>query len=257
MGGNGFVGSAFFRQTNARGYSVTIISRQNYTDFVGRSCDIFINAAGNSKKYVSDKDPKTDFDASVRTVCDSLHDFRYDSYVLCSSCDVYEDVSDQKKNREDSAIDQTKISRYGFHKLIAEQLVRYEVGHHLILRLGGFVGPGLKKNPIYDILTRRPLWLHPDSRLQYISTDVAASIALELLNMQVFGQTFNICGDSLVRLSDVIRMVNGNTSFNPGCPKVTYEICIERIKQYFPIPDSMATIREFLRNVQFGPEETS
>ena len=56
--------------------------------------------------------------------------------------------------------------------------MRHSTRNWLILRLGGFVGLGLKKNPIYDILQGGPLWLAPESELQFLQVEFYPNILL-------------------------------------------------------------------------------
>ena len=119
IGGGGFVGSAFVRSCAKAGKEFSIINRQNYGEFVGKRCDVLINANGNSKKFLAQKDPLQDFDASVRSVRASLIDFRHDYYIYLSSCDVYPDCSSPETTSEDQKLDVSEQSPYGFHKYLA------------------------------------------------------------------------------------------------------------------------------------------
>lgn len=249
MGGRGFVGSAYVRLLQARGIEHAVLEIDNYADFRGKSCDILVNANGNSKKFLANQDPLAEFDASIRTVCDSVHNIRYNRYVLCSTCDVYNDFADPANSREDVAIDLARQSRYGFHKHVAEQFVRHEVKSHLILRFGGFVGPGLKKNPIFDILSGGPLWLDPASRLQYIRTDAAAAAVWTLLEQGVAGETFNLCGDGLVGLNEVQERAGRRVPVQPNSPTVTYNINIDKLKRHLKVPDSRGTVFAYVDEV--------
>ncbi|MFQ5502423.1 MAG: NAD-dependent epimerase/dehydratase family protein, partial [Phycisphaerae bacterium] len=197
IGGRGFVGSAFVRLLARRQIPYEIITRENYATFRGRQCNILINADGNSRKFLADRDPTAEFAASVSSVVDTLHSISFNRYILCSTCDVYPDLGDPMMNREDAEIRTDRLSRYGFHKYLAERLVRYEVDPYLIIRFGGFVGEGLKKNPIHDILHGGPLWLDPDSALQYIRTDTAAEAVWHLVEKGLSNEIVNICGNGL------------------------------------------------------------
>src|SRR5262249_8717879 len=134
LGGNGFVGSGFARTLRAKGRQFEIVTRSNYPSYVGRACDILINANGNSKKFLAKDDPKFEFHASVASVRNSLADFRYDKYVFLSTGDVYPDRSSPKSTHEDAVIDVSKQSPYGFHKYLAELCVRHAAGSWLIVR---------------------------------------------------------------------------------------------------------------------------
>ncbi len=246
LGGNGFVGSAFARACEATGREYAVLTRANYEAHCGRACALFVNANGNSRKYLPNEQPLLDFDLSVRSVRASLVDFRYDTYVYLSSCDVYPDCSSPAATAEDSAIDVARVSRYGFHKLLAEQCVRHAAERHLIFRMGGFVGPGLKKNAIYDILRGGPLWLDPDSELQYLHTDRLARAVLRLAG-EVVNETFNIGGKGTVRLRDVMETAGRPVPVNPGAPRVRYEVNLAKVSRYVDLPETGAAVREFVR----------
>ncbi|MFQ5502750.1 MAG: NAD-dependent epimerase/dehydratase family protein [Phycisphaerae bacterium] len=246
MGGHGFVGSAFARLFQRRGVPFEIITRGNYDTFKGRRCDILVNANGNSKKFLADRDPLADFAASVNSVAKSLHDFTFERYILCSTCDVYHDLSDPKLNHEDVDIQPHRLSRYGHHKYLAEQLVQREADNYLIIRFGGFVGEGLKKNPIYDILHGGPLWLDPDSELQYIRTDTAAEAVWHFVEKGQSNEIVNVCGNGLVKLRDVMNHFGREVAVQEGSPQCVYQINIDKIQVCFPIPDSRDTVYEFV-----------
>lgn len=252
LGGRGFVGSAFARVCQAQGRPYAILDRQNYAQSVGQACDIFINANGNSKKFMAQQDPLGEFDASVRSVRASLVDFKYRCYVYLSSCDVYPDCSTPATTAEDQSIEITQQSPYGFHKYLAEQCVRHAARPWLIVRFGGFVGPGLKKNPIYDILNGGPLWLDPESELQYMHTNRAAEIVLHLLDRGVHNEIMNVCGRGVICLREVITLVGREVPVQPGSPKVRYETSIEKLSRLVDVPETRPAVIEFVKNILGG-----
>jgi nucleoside-diphosphate-sugar epimerase len=247
IGGNGFVGSAFGRACAAVGREYAVITRQNYDEFRGRACSVLVNANGNSKKFLSNDQPLLDFDLSVRSVRASLTDFRFDTYVMLSSCDVYPDCSTPATTREDDPIDVAKQSRYGFHKYLAEQCVRHAARRHLVFRMGGFVGPGLRKNAIHDILTGGPLWLDPQSELQFLPTDELARVVLRMVDDGVANDTFNACGRGVIRLAEVVRLAGRDVPVKPGAPTVRYEIGLDKISRHLTLPETRESVTEFVR----------
>ena len=246
IGGRGFVGSAFVRASVAAGREFLVVDRQNYGEVVGKSCNVLINANGNSKKYLAQQAPIQDFDASVRSVRASLTDFRYECYVYVSTCDVYPDCSSPQTTSEDQELDVSLQSPYGFHKYLAEQCVRHVAKRWLIVRFGGFVGPRMMKNPIFDILKGGPLWLAPESELQFMHTDQAANIMLSLLNRGICNDIFNICGRGVVKLREVINRTGKNIPVQPDSPRVRYEVNISKISALIEMPDTRITIFDFL-----------
>jgi len=229
IGGSGFVGSAYTRLLASRCVPHVVISRTNYDDYVGQSCDVLINANGNSKKFMAVRDPKWEFDASVRSVLHSLEDFRADKYVFLSTGDVYPDQSTPLLTKEDRQIAVKDQSRYGFHKYVAEQLVRALHPKYLILRMGGFVGQGLKKNAIHDLLTDSPLWLTEDSELQFISTDTAARLVWRLLEVSAYGETVNLGPVGTVRIGDIHARVRSKSQYHADARRVRFEICTAKL----------------------------
>ena len=206
IGANGFVGSALVRQGIAAGFSVTPITRENYDALKGEQFDTLVDAAGNSRKYLADQEPREDFRQSVEHRVQTLLDFRAEVHLHVSSVDVYEDLTSPETTREDRIIDVSRPSRYGFHKLLAEEIVRHYANDWLIVRLAGMVGPGLRKNPVYDILHELPLRIHPESRYQFMATDDAAQIALSLLKHGARRETYNVCGSGLVSPAEIATL---------------------------------------------------
>lgn len=247
LGGNGFVGSGFARWCAANGRELVVLTRTNYADYVGKRCSIFVNANGNSKKPLAAQQPLFDFDASVRSVRASLVDFQFDQYVHLSSCDVYPDCSSPATTLEEQVLDPSQQSPYGFHKSLAEQCVRHGAKRHLICRLGGFVGPGLKKNAIFDIVWGEKLWLDPDSELQFMHTDDCARIIMGLAESgAATNRTLNVCGAGVVRLREVMAWAGRSPPVNPGSPKVRYEVATAALARLTDVPPTPTVARRFV-----------
>jgi len=257
LGGKGFIGSAFSRVCAADGRPHAVIDRRNYDEYKGIRCEVLVNAAGNSRKYFSKKAPVEDFDLSVRSVRSSLVDFDYGSYVLLSSADVYPDCRFAATTPEDQDLEVAHQSPYGFHKYLAELCVRHAAPNWLIIRGGGFVGPGLKKNPIYDILRGDKLWVAPESEFQYIHTEEAASIVLSLLDQGRAGEVFNLCGRGVVRLNDVLGWVGRDVSIQPDSTVVRCELNLDKLGSLVDLPETGETLQEFvgreIGRIETGP----
>lgn len=251
LGGKGFVGSAMAREARSREHNVQIIDMDEYKTFVGRHCDLFINANGNSKKFMAEEDHNREFELSFNSVKRSLQDFPCDRYVLCSTADVYTDTSNPAKNVETTALDICGQSNYGFHKYLAEQYVRHYHNKWMICRFGGFVGHGIVKNPIFDILNNKSLWVSPQSEMQFLNTDKAAETVFEMVEQELFGEIFNIGGTGTVKLSDVIEWAGKEKSASTvkeNVPVIKYRINTEKVNRYHTIPQSTDMVRDFVEN---------
>lgn len=246
IGGRGLVGSGFVRFLEARGDEFQVIDRANYDSLRGQKCDLLINANGNSRKPLAKQAPLEEFDASVRSVRSSLIDFPCETYIHISSCDVYPDCSSPAVSREDQVLDPAKQSPYGFHKYLAEQCVMHAAPRWIVARCGGFVGPGLRKNAIFDALHGGPLWLDPASSLQFLHTDQAAGVILKLAAQAPANRVYNVCGKGVISIGEVIEAVGAPVPVQPGSPKVRYEVSIEAAQQYVEIPETRNTVLDFV-----------
>lgn len=252
LGSAGFVGSAIVAEARARGLSVLEVTRENYRP--GLSARWVVNANGNSKKYLAREQPVVDFDLSVRSVMHSLHDFPCDRYCFLSSIDVYDDVHDPAANAESAVIRRERLSTYGLHKLLAEDLVRHHAPRWLVLRMGGFVGPGLKKNSIHDLLTGREPRVHPDSRYQYQHTRHVAAAALDLLAAGTEREIFNVAGSGLMSVREVAALIPGARLPAPRGEPEIYDINTAKLASLRPIQPTRDTVAAFVRDVLAGRE---
>ena len=243
-------------EAQKRGYEVTVIEKDDYATQVGRSADLLINANGNSKKFLAAQDPAQEFDLSVRSVDRSLHDFHVRRYIHLSSIDVYPDFTHPDRNTENAPIDPQCISPYGFHKYLAEQLVRYYAKSWLLFRMGGFVGPRLWKNSVYDLLKGRPIRVNPDSEYQYLYTRDLARIVLECVEAGLEGEVFNVCGDGTISLRSIAATIPGASlsACDPKAAREHYEINVEKIKTRCALPRTEDSVRQFVADVLNGKE---
>jgi nucleoside-diphosphate-sugar epimerase len=247
LGGDGFVGSAFIRFCAKQEIDCDCIDLDNYDVFKGSDYDILINTAGNSKKYLSNERPVEDFRFSLEALLRSFFDFSFRKYIYISSIDVYPDHEDPACNREDSVMDIGKISHYGFHKYMGEKMVEHYLSDWLIIRLGGVLGPGLKKNPVFDLINDIPLRVHEDSEYQYLSTDSLAELVFGLIEQGSWGEVFNICGEGTVTLREIRSWLKKSSGYHSdNVSRERYEVSNEKIKQLFDMPDSREVAREFV-----------
>jgi nucleoside-diphosphate-sugar epimerase len=246
LGGNGFVGSGFVRYLNAINIPVTVIDRTNYDKLIGTECDVFINANGNSKKFLAKDDPKAEFQASVTSVRNSLVDFKFKKYVFLSTSDVYPDCSNSDTTSEDCPLNVSDQSPYGFHKYIAELCVQHAAKDWLIFRQGGFVGPGLKKNAVFDVLAGEKLWVNVESQFQFISTDESAKIIMELVFSGVTNQIFNLTAKGTISVSEIMRLAKVDYLDVDDSEPVHYEISTQKVEQYVTLPETFKCVQTFL-----------
>ena len=246
IGASGFVGSAFVRQALGR-FQVTEVTRDSYEEHQGKTFDVVVDASGNSRKYLADESPLLDFDASVRQRLRTIIDFPAATHVHVSSVDVYSDLSSEDLTREETLIDRSRQSPYGFHKLLAEDVVRRYAKDWLIVRLAGMVGPSLRKNPVFDILNGHELRIHAESRYQYMRTDVAAEISLWLLEQGERQVAMNICGSGLITLQEIANLAQKELRVASGAQIRVVHASTARIRALRPVETTREAIQSFLK----------
>lgn len=245
IGHRGFIGSAIADHLESRGVRHVRVGRDNYEDMRGHEADLVINAAGSSDRRRARSDPHADFAANVAATMASLFDFRCDRYVLISSVTVYPDMSDPDATHEAAEIDAGRLEPYGYHKYLAESLVRRYASSWLILRLGPLVGPGLRKNPLYDLVAQRTLFVSPRSSYSYIDTRTVAAIVWDLRAHS--NEIFNVCGLGYVGLDQVARELSIPLPDNLlRLPEEHVHINNEKLGGVLTVPTSMEAIRRFV-----------
>lgn len=240
IGSNGFVGSNLFHDLSHK-FECFGITKDNF-DKVDKKFDILINANGNSNKRLSITDPLLDFDLTVRNTLISTTKFEYDTYIYISSCEIYNDIFNPEKTKEDSEIEISKISKYALSKYLAENIVKNHCKKHLILRLSTPVGKGLKKGPIYDILHGDKLWMSPESKLQILHTNFISKFILKLIQEEIMNETINLVGNDPIGLLDIICFFSKKIDY-PGNPVVLHNINNVKANNIMQVPSSIEAVK--------------
>lgn len=256
IGANGFVGSALVEHCHREGRDFRAVTRDNYDSFKGTSCDLLINANGNSKKFLANKDPRLDFTLSVESVLKTTQDFSFKKYVHLSTCDVYTNTTSVAFNAEDVQIDISKLSHYGANKLMAESVVRHYCPSWAIFRLGGMVGANLSKNPIFDLLYGEKLFVHLDTKMQFLNTSRVAEILFST-HERFTHQIVNLAAATPISLRDIYSLIPvahqrpGILATVPDDAKpFVYEISTAKIAQATPIAiDTRTSVVQFLNTL--------
>ncbi|MSQ01143.1 MAG: NAD(P)-dependent oxidoreductase [Myxococcales bacterium] len=148
IGWSGFVGSTLRRQAvferEFRSTDIEQLCEQEY--------DCVVCAGAPGAKWLADRDPDVDR-ASLTRLTAALAGLRCRRFVLISTVDVFVSPRDVD---ETSPVD-PPTSPYGRHRRELEQWVAATLPGSVIVRLSGLVGPGLRKNALYDLLNRNQL----------------------------------------------------------------------------------------------------
>ncbi len=254
IGAQGFIGSSLAVEAGRRGYEVVAVGRNNYAAAKGQAADLLVHAAGNPRKYLDELDPVAGFAQSVAAVAQTLRDFRYGRLVQISSGAVYPHEDDPARNGEETPLAPEEMTRYGFHKWLAELVVRHYAADHLIFRVGGCVGPGLRKNALYDLLAGAPLFVHPDSEFQFMDTRDLASAVFQLHESGLAaGTVLNLAARGTVSVRQAAAWAGVRLSAEAmGQPRIRAELDVKRAGRLVPLPETAATVRRFIAQARAG-----
>jgi len=119
----------------------------------GQHFDMVVCAAAPGQKWLANREPDADR-RRIEQLMRSLQSFRCDTFVLISTVDVFRQPLGVT---EESAVELQGLQPYGLHRYELEQFARSQFARCHVVRLPGLVGPGLRKNVIYDLHHRNNL----------------------------------------------------------------------------------------------------
>lgn len=143
IGHSGFVGSTLLKQTRFE----AMFRSTNIQEIAGRDFDTVVCAGAPAQKWIANKDPRADLE-KIRQLMAHLGSMQCRTFVLISTVDVFQHPIGV---REDSPVPVEGLHAYGLHRRYLEEFVQERFANHLIVRLPGLVGPGLRKNVIFDL----------------------------------------------------------------------------------------------------------
>lgn len=144
IGFSGFVGSTLLKQASFE----SLYRSTNICDIEGQSFDTVVCAGAPAQKWIANREPEVDRQ-KIDGLIAHLKTVQCKTLILISTVDVF---SDSTGVDEETPIDECGLHAYGLHRRLLEKFVESHFPNHLIVRLPGLVGPGLRKNVIFDFL---------------------------------------------------------------------------------------------------------
>ena len=251
IGSVGFVGgylSGHFRDAGAE-----VIPVERLTPLPEEELDVVIDCNGDARRFWVNENPIDGFRASVQPVAERLARLKTAKYIYLSSIDVYgARTGDREASQEEAPLSLDGLDCYGFYKLLAERLVEFHAAEALILRLGTLIGPGLKKNPVFDAVNGDPIRQTSDSTLSLMSLEVLAE-ALDVLLETGAAGIYNITAEASISVVDMLELVSealGKDAdafiFGSELSHTDYDISIAKISRVVAMPDSKTILKQYL-----------
>lgn len=155
IGFSGFVGSTLLKQTQFE----SLYRSTNIGDIKGKAFDTVVCAGAPAQKWIANREPEADRQ-KIDALIDRLKTIQCNTFILISTVDVFQNPIGVD---EETVVDESGLQAYGLHRRVLEKFVESQFPNRLIVRLPGLVGPGLRKNVIFDFLNDNNL-LSIDSR---------------------------------------------------------------------------------------------
>jgi len=203
IGFSGFVGSTLLKQGNFE----SIYRSTTIDDIDGQTFDTVVCAGAPAQKWIANREPEADRQ-KIDGLIAHLKTIQCKTFILVSTVDVFKSPVDVD---EETPVDESGLHAYGLHRRLLERFVESHFTNYLIVRLPGLVGPGLRKNVIFDFLnennvhaidSRGVFQFYPMVNLWYdIQTSLnaglrlvhltAAPISVREISEQGFGKPFD------------------------------------------------------------------
>lgn len=144
IGYTGFVGSTLLKQAEF----ASLYRSTNIREIENRTFDLVACAGAPAQKWLANRDPEDDR-SRIEALIAHLRKVSCNTFVLISTVDVFRDPVGVD---ELTPVVEEDLHPYGLHRRQLETFVAEQFPRHLIVRLPGLVGPGLRKNVIFDFL---------------------------------------------------------------------------------------------------------
>ncbi|CAG1020247.1 hypothetical protein MTYM_00148 [Methylococcales bacterium] len=144
IGYTGFVGSTLLKQTHFESF----YRSTNIRDIEGQSFDTVVCAGAPAQKWIANREPEEDRQ-KIDGLIAHLKTIHCKIFILISTVDVFKNPIGVD---EDTTVEESGLHAYGLHRRLLEKFVESNFPNHLVVRLPGLVGPGLRKNVIFDFL---------------------------------------------------------------------------------------------------------
>ncbi len=149
IGFSGFVGSTFLKQEKFD----SLYRSTNIQEIENQEFDVVVCAGAPAQKWMANRAPEDDR-KKIDKLINHLQTIKCKTFILISTVDVFKNPAGVD---EDTSIEEIGLHPYGLHRRLLEKFVQDRFPCHLIVRLPGLVGPGLRKNVIFDFLNSNNL----------------------------------------------------------------------------------------------------
>jgi len=226
-GAKGFIGKKICCALEKMGHEVLKFDLDNLDIrkeiSLPQGIDVVYHLAAINKTYLSKKNPAETFKTNIFgtvNLLDAAKRAGVKKFIFTSSILAYKDLL---KTKEDNPVGYSR-NPYGFEKFVSEEYVKMYSElfgiEYVILRLSGVYGPGMYKNPVFDVMQgflfqeKSKIFVNKNSIYNFIYIDDVVSALQKSLNFK--NKIFNVASDKNIRIKDVYNLLKGKTGKDPG-----------------------------------------
>lgn len=154
IGANGFLGNSIYKHGKLSENTIIPITKDNFKESSKDDYEILINAATPSKKFWALNNPYDDFMKTVDLTANIVYNWNYEKLIQISTISTKDDFTKHP---------------YALNKKISEIIATQKKS--LIIRLTNLYGDRLEKGPLFDLISSKKIFVNPDSKYRFISTD--------------------------------------------------------------------------------------
>jgi len=193
VGAQGYVGSALYAKlAGHEQYSITAVTRENYSDAEKGTYDVLINCAMPSARFWAKNNPEKDYVETVEKTVRLLYRWNFKKFIQISSISARSQLD----------------TLYGRHKAAAEKLV--DIAEHLVIRLGPMYSPELTKGVLVDIREEKKVFVNGKSRYCFAPLDFNVGWIASHLDRQGIVE---VGARNSIALEDLASQLGATTSF--------------------------------------------
>lgn len=246
IGYSGFVGATLLRQTSFD----ALYRSTNIQEIENQEFKIVVCAGAPAQKWIANSHPEEDR-SKIEALVSHLKTINCDTFILISTVDVFKDPQGVD---EDTPIEEKGLHAYGLNRRLLEKFVENHFPNHLIIRLPGLVGPGLRKNVIFDFLNNHNLHA-VDSRgvFQFYPTvnlwhDIGTSLQKNLKLVHLTAEPISVADVSFQGFYRPFSQELGNAPVHYDMQTRHAELFGERGRHQYSARETIQAIRAYAQS---------
>ena len=193
IGADGFVGKNLVKVLKKK-YDLIKITRRTKFSILKNDFDIIIHAANSSKKYEASKNPKKDFNNSVKLTKKIINLSKNKRIILISSISARNEKNIYSKNRK-----------------ICENLVLKQNKKNSIFRLSVLLNYKSKRGILYDLIKGNQIYINKNTFINPLTIEEVSKYIM--LNLKSQKKIHEVGSYNRIKINTVKKIIKSKSKF--------------------------------------------